>query len=284
MTLKLLITNINLPLNIITNHLNIYCQHNIEHLDKMANIVHFKNDVNLRDAFFTRKRLLSLDPEEISKRLHLILDEYGCTVDQLIQFFQLLELSVDEIRKNFKKFEKISSFKIYSNNVLLLRLIYNIDLAIQNFALLNENDISTKYTTIDNLLRPVNKFSSMLKNNNFKLKLNSVTQMNFSISLKEIRQKIGKYKGANRPLNAVNTENIITFFRNNNLTDEQIINGIYLIFFDFEEIQDAWFNMFKQSELINSGIDWRKHSYVLQLLFHFMEKSPKTIEKTATSQ
>lgn len=283
-TLKLVVNDIKLPLNIITNHLNLYCHHSMEHLSKIANIVHFKNHNNLRDAFFTKKRLLSMDTEQISERLDLILNEYGCSVNQLIQSLQILELSVDEIRNNFKKFQNITAFKLYSNNVSFLRLIYDIDLAIKNFALLNLNDISIKYTTIDNLLRSANNFSNLIKNNNFKLKLNSVTQMNFSISLKEIRQKIGKYKSVSRSLNAINTENIITFFRNNNLTDEQIINGIYLIYFDFEEIQQAWFNMFNQSDLINSGIDWRKHSFVLQLLFHFIEKSHKNIEKSAISQ
>ena len=280
--LNILKNQLNLPVNFMVKHFHMLCNCDTANLAKLATINHFHhsidNDSNdLRLAFFCRKRLVNLDAKLIEERMNILLKNYGCTIQQLTCNVLILELSTDKIRENFEKFKKQPELQSYSDSRDLLRIILNIDIAIRNIELLKEKAMQTRYVSLHNLLKPSNRFSTMLANNNFKLTLNTFVQMHFGITLKEIKNRIGKFQSSKttRSLNSVNAENIVNFFREQGLSDDQIINGIYLVFLDFNLIQTVWSEMFNSDD--NGNVDghqnrnWKQHPNVLQLLFHKIE-------------
>ncbi|XP_046919495.2 uncharacterized protein LOC124499599 [Dermatophagoides farinae] len=279
MNLNILKNQLNLPVNFMVKHFHTLNNCDTDNLVGLASINHFRDNADLRSTFFSRKRLLNIDASLISERMDVILTKYGCTIQQLSANIFMLELSSANICENFEKFQKQHELRSYADGREFLRLIMNIDVAIKNMRLLKEKGMRSKYISIHNILKPSSRFSTMVENNNFKLTLNTFIQMQFAISLKEVKHKIGKFKSTNRSFNSVNAENIVNFFREQGLNDEQILNGIYLIFYDFQIIQSVWPKIFKHPNVLKSNVvvdDWKNHPNVLQLLFHLIETSSTT--------
>ncbi|OTF75234.1 hypothetical protein BLA29_001587 [Euroglyphus maynei] len=269
--LDILKHQLNLPMNYVVKHFHTLINCDTTNLERLASIGQLRDDTDLRAAFFSRKRLLNIDATLIEKRIDMVIRDYGCSMQQLSSNIFILELSIDKIRENFEKFHKQPELRCYVGSREFLRLIMNIDVAINNTRLLKEKGMRSKYVSIHNILKPSSRFSTMVDNNNFKLTLNTFIQMHFATSLKEVKNKVGNFKSTTRSLNSVNAENIVNFFREQGLNDDQIINGIYLVFYDFETIQSIWPKIFTHPDVMKSDVDWKHHPNVLQLLFHLIE-------------
>ncbi|KAI2803783.1 hypothetical protein BLOT_007919 [Blomia tropicalis] len=270
--LNIIIEEVKLPINQLIKYFNILANQEPEKLKQLANISIFKENNNLRYTFFTRQRLLQIKPHHIKERVDLLVKKYKCTGQQLNETIAILDLPAEEIEELFSKYNQCDQLKTFSNNKHFLRLIMNIDLALNNVKNMDERKISTRHTTLRNLLKPNSKFMSMVKNSTFRLTLNSFTQLHFDSSLKDVKHRIGWNKMGKQSLNSINAESIVSYFRQERLSDQQIQNGLYLIYCPFETVKTVWEEMFDYDEVRRSNIDWRNHPYVLQLLFHFIER------------
>lgn len=273
--LNLFIEVINLPINYLIKNFRSLTTGSVENMKKLSQIKKFEENKTLRIAFFSRVTLIKIKAEKIEKRLSLLIDKFHCSTDQLLNCIFILELPCNQIEENFKKFQSFDCLHGYEKDLNFLRLIINIDMVIMNIIALRERDISPKYVTLKNLLSSNTSFLKMVNNHNFKLTLNLFTQLHFNCSIKEIRSKIGIFKTNARTLNSFNAESVVNYFRSNGLTDEQIINGIYLIYFDLDLIKSVWERLFHLKQVEQSNINWKTHPNVLQLLFYFLERDDK---------
>lgn len=265
---------VHLPLTQIIRQFSQFISYNPENLRKLANIQLFKDDTKLRSVFFFRHRLLLVPSEQIEERISLLMGKYKCTIDQLHNCMIILENTVPEIDASFAKFLACDKLKPYHNHKHLLRLIINIDQALANVGTLDNRNISTSNIAMHSLLKSNSRFLVMVKNSAFQLTLNSFTTLHFDSPLKDLKMRIGSFaKTGNLQLNSLNANNIIDYFRAKNLSDEQILNGIYLIYFDFETVTSVWEKLFEFEEVKKSKISWPDHPYVLQLLYYFLERT-----------
>lgn len=268
------INEINLPINKLIKNFASISTSSSENIRSLATIDHFKKDYNLRCSFFSRQKLIQIDSNQIQKRLDLLINKYKCTYSQLANSIFILELSTDQINDRFKKFNESSQLKTYSRSNEILRVIYNLDTILENISVLNDRQISLKHITLNNLLKQDTKFINMVNSNTFKLTLSSFIQLHFNRQLKDVRSQIGQFRLSHKPLNSFNAANVVNFFRDEGLSDEQILNGIYLIFFDFNQVKSTWNEMFVYPEMQanNNVVEWKHHPLVLQLVVYFLEK------------
>lgn len=272
--LDIFINVVNLPINQLIKHFVFLINYKPENLLQLANIKQLKEHSNLRHIFFTRQRLLQLPPDQVAERVELLVNKYKCTNTQLLNCITILELTSAEIEANFTKFKACEQLKSYASHQNLLRLISNIDLVLGNVKKLADRNMSARHITLHNLLKSNTKFNSMVNGNStFQLTLNSFTQLHFDSQLKDLKARLGWIKVGNRPLNSVNAEKIINYFRQAGLSDAQIQNGIYLIYCQFETVREVWEEMFEYAEVKQSTVDWPTHPYVLHLLHYFIERA-----------
>lgn len=281
-SIHILVNHIHLPIHHLIRYFSFYINCRADNLRRFAEIKYFRDDYNFRVAFFSRQRLVNLDADTIEKRLDHLVNNHNCTTRQIINCIFILEHTPDEVNQMFKQFTSCSQLSIFADSDDLLRLVLNFQTANDNLAKLNAKDIALKYINVSDLLKPSSKFAKMVNSNNFKLNLASFVQLHFGSSLKDLKNRIGHFKpSAGETLNSVNAEGVLNFFREQGLSDEQILNGIYVVYYDLDSIKSIWCDMF--TRLLPSTAatnttdtdDWRSHSHVLQLLFYFMEKSQK---------
>lgn len=273
--LKYFIDVIQLPINLLMKNCKYLTVAKIDNLRKLSKIRLFEEDASIGLAFFSRITLIQIDAEEIERRINLLIDRFNCTHEQFADHIFVLELSCKQIEANFQKFHSQDALAVYGGSRELLRIISNIDQVLANIRTLAEHDISAKYITLANLLKSGANFDRMVSNQNFKLTLNLFTQLHFGRSLKEIRARIGSPKAPSRTLHSRNAESVVNFFRDKGLSDEQIVNAIYLVYLDFELIESLWDRMLEFKLVKQSNFDWNKHPYFLQLLYYFLDRGEK---------
>ncbi|KAF7493621.1 hypothetical protein SSS_02532 [Sarcoptes scabiei] len=128
------------------------------------------------------------------------------------------------------------------------------------------------------LLRSHEKFRRMFRNNSYMIEFKSLLKVYFNKSIKEIEQNIGRFRKGRKTLNLRNAQNVLKYLQSKNLNQEQILNGIYLIYFELDRIQHIWSKMFEKdrSENINqeevSMKKWSNHPFVLHLVCYELER------------
>lgn len=271
-------TKINFSDDFIQRNIDFLATCDTDNLLKHVENVHLQKNDELKTVFFSRKNLINIDANSLEHRIDLLLKKYRSNYKQLIQAIYILKLSEKKLERNFIKFEKIPELQSFQSDDNFLRIIYNIDLVSKNLRLLRQKEVQIEFVGITKLLRSHEKFRRMFRNNSYMIEFKSLLKVYFNKSIKEIEQNIGRFRKGRKTLNLRNAQNVLKYLQSKNLNQEQILNGIYLIYFELDRIQHIWSKMFEKdrSENINqeevSMKKWSNHPFVLHLVCYELER------------
>lgn len=213
-----------------------------------------------------------LDTKYVTLKNNLaVLKAFGITDDQINKGILGLTLSTETLRKRLTLFNQIDDFKMFKDHPRILRIIVKLKSALDRLEELKS--IGCSSITIDQLTGSKQYFDRVIHQHEHPNNKNGVIfyltrflQVDLSLII-----NIGLHPYCNR-ITVSNANKIAEYFISQNISKQQLINGIYVVLYDYELVKQQYQEMMMMDELQPFETEWKQNPYILQLLLYYIEK------------